>query len=216
MLRIEYVYWLIGAFLAACAWRDFAARRWTMAAFWAVIACAFVFGDAIKQATAGGTRWPAQLMGAGVIALGLLAATARTFGKTAGATNGSGTASGAETSRVEAAIQPGYASAAFALGMVAFTMVMGNAFAAFPVMMAGIGLPLLIAKHGAMPAALGSIGMLTGYCGTLLTPMAANFNIVPAVLLELRDQYAVIRVQVPTALALLSVNVVLMVMLIFR
>src|SRR5438445_12591410 len=112
MLRNEYVYWLIGAFFAACAWRDFAARRWTMAAFWAVIACAFVFGDAIKQATAGGTRWPAQLMGAGVIALGLLAATARTFGKTAGATNGSGTASGAETSRVEAAIQPGYASAA--------------------------------------------------------------------------------------------------------
>ena len=83
-------------------------------------------------------------------------------------------------------------------------------------MMAGIGLPLLVHKHGAAPAVLGSLGMLTGYCGTLLTPMAANFNIVPAVLLELRDQYAVIRAQLPTALVLLAVNVVLMVMLIFR
>jgi len=99
---------------------------------------------------------------------------------------------------------------------VLFTMIMGNAFAAFPVMMAGIGLPLLVHKHGAAPAVLGSLGMLTGYCGTLLTPMAANFNIVPAVLLELRDQYAVIRAQWPTALVLLVVNVILMAVLVFR
>ena len=105
---------------------------------------------------------------------------------------------------------------AFAFGMVLFAMIMGNAFAAFPEMMAGIGLPLLIHKHGAAPAVLGSLGMLTGYCGTLLTPMAANFNIVPAVLLELRDQYAVIRAQTPTALVLLVVNVILMAVLIFR
>jgi uncharacterized membrane protein len=83
-------------------------------------------------------------------------------------------------------------------------------------MMAGIGLPLLIQRHGASPAALGAMGMLTGYCGTLLTPMAANFNIVPAILLELRDQYGVIRMQVPTALALLAVNLVLMALLVFR
>ena len=38
--------------------------------------------------------------------------------------------------------------------------------------------------------------MLTGYCGTLMTPMAANFNIVPAALLELDDPYAVIRAQI--------------------
>jgi uncharacterized membrane protein len=105
---------------------------------------------------------------------------------------------------------------AFGLGMVAFTAIMGNAFAAFPVMMAGIGLPLLIQRHGANPAALGAMGMLTGYCGTLLTPMAANFNIVPAILLELRDQYGVIRMQVPTALVLLAVNLVLMSVLVFR
>jgi uncharacterized membrane protein len=99
---------------------------------------------------------------------------------------------------------------AFALGMVAFTAIMGNAFAAFPVLMAGIGLPLLVVRHGADPAALGALGMLSGYCGTLLTPMAANFNIVPAVLLELPDQYAVIRAQWPTALALLGVNLALL------
>jgi len=104
---------------------------------------------------------------------------------------------------------------AFAFGMVLFTVVMGNAFAAFPVMMAGIGLPLLIRQHGADPAILGAIGMLTGYCGTLLTPMAANFNIVPAVLLELPDQYGVIRAQVVTALGLLAVNVALMWLLVF-
>ena len=105
---------------------------------------------------------------------------------------------------------------AFAFGMVLFTTIMGNAFAAFPVMMAGIGLPLLVLKHGAAPAVLGSLGMLTGYCGTLLTPMAANFNIVPAVLLELPDEYAVIRAQLPTAFALLVVNVLLMAVLVFR
>jgi uncharacterized membrane protein len=105
---------------------------------------------------------------------------------------------------------------AFATGMVAFTVVMGNAFAAFPVMMAGIGLPLLIHRHGADPAVLGSIGMLTGYCGTLFTPMAANFNVVPVALLELPDQYAVIRAQLPTGLALLLVNVSLLWFLAFR
>ncbi|MGA9341682.1 MAG: DUF979 family protein, partial [Rhodanobacteraceae bacterium] len=105
---------------------------------------------------------------------------------------------------------------AFAIGMVVFTVIMGNAFAAFPVMMAGIGLPLLVLRHGAHPAVLGSIGMLTGYCGTLLTPMAANFNIVPVALLELPDQYAVIRAQLPTALALLAVNFLLMTFLVFR
>ena len=105
---------------------------------------------------------------------------------------------------------------AFAAGMVVFTVIMGNAFAAFPVMMAGIGLPLLVQRHGADPAILGAIGMLTGYCGTLLTPMAANFNIVPAVLLELDDQYGVIRAQAATGLWLMATNVLLMAWLCFR
>lgn len=105
---------------------------------------------------------------------------------------------------------------AYALGMAGFTMVMGNAFAAFPVMTAGIGLPLLVQGHGADAASMAAIGMLSGYCGTLMTPMAANFNLVPAALLELRDPYAVIRVQIPTALMLLAANVALMYLIVFR
>jgi uncharacterized membrane protein len=105
---------------------------------------------------------------------------------------------------------------AYALGMALFTMIMGNAFAAFPVMTAGIGLPLLVQGHGADAAPLAAIGMLSGYCGTLLTPMAANFNLVPAALLELKDPNAVIRAQVGTALPLLAANVVLMYVLVFR
>ncbi|KQY52777.1 DUF979 family protein [Lysobacter sp. Root494] len=105
---------------------------------------------------------------------------------------------------------------AFGLGMVLFTIIMGNAFAAFPVMMAGIGLPLLIQRHGADPAALGAIGMVTGYCGTLMTPMAANFNLVPAALLELDDPNAVIRMQLPTAIPLMLLNLLLMYWLVFR
>lgn len=98
----------------------------------------------------------------------------------------------------------------FALGMALFTMVMGNAFAAFPVMATAIGIPLLIEAYGGNPAVIGAVGMLAGFCGTLLTPMAANFNIVPAVLLELKDQNGVIRQQIGTAVPLWACNVVIM------
>ena len=104
---------------------------------------------------------------------------------------------------------------AYTVGMALFTMIMGNAFAAFPVITAGIGLPLIINMHGGDPAVLASIGMFSGYCGTLMTPMAANFNIVPAALLDLPDKNAVIKAQVPTALMLLIVNVFLMYFLVF-
>ena len=99
---------------------------------------------------------------------------------------------------------------AYGLGMVLLTVIMGNAFAAFPVMTAGVGLPLLVRLHGADPALVGALGMLTGYCGTLLTPMAANFNLVPVALLELPDPHAVIKAQAPTALLLLTVNLALL------
>jgi uncharacterized membrane protein len=105
---------------------------------------------------------------------------------------------------------------AYALGMAGFTMIMGNAFAAFPVMTAGVGLPLLVNGHGAEAASLAAIGMLSGYCGTLMTPMAANFNLVPAALLELDDPHAVIRAQVGTAIPLLACNVALMYFIPFR
>ncbi|WP_114238212.1 5-oxoproline transporter, DUF979 family subunit [Dyella sp. C9] len=104
----------------------------------------------------------------------------------------------------------------FALGMVLFTVIMGNAFAAFPVMMAGIGLPLLVHQYGAHPAILGSMGMLCGYCGTLLTPMAADYNLVPAALLELRSPYGVIRAQAWSAACIFVVTFLMMWLLVFR
>lgn len=323
MLKLQAIYWLLGAFLLYAAWLNARERRLAMAGFWAIVACPFLFGDAILAALAQGTRWPAQAMGAGVLALGVMASRVR-LGTTADddatqarrhacaqrlgnrlfgpalaiplvtlalvlvgpylrwgatplvdarqwtltalglacvvafaaalratrmtpatglregrrlldalgwaallpmllATLGSvfaATGVGDTIAAIVAALIPVDSRlaclAAFVLGMVLFTVIMGNAFAAFPVLMAGVGLPLLVQRHGADPAILGSIGMLTGYCGTLLTPMAANFNIVPAVLLELPDQYGVIRAQVPTALALLAVNFLLLWMLIFR
>jgi uncharacterized membrane protein len=104
----------------------------------------------------------------------------------------------------------------FALGMALFTMIMGNAFAAFPVMAAAIGVPLLIQAYGGDPAVIGAVGMLAGFCGTLMTPMAANFNLVPAALLELKDQYGVVKAQVPTALPLLAVNILILYFAAFR
>ena len=99
---------------------------------------------------------------------------------------------------------------AYCLGMVIFTMIMGNAFAAFAMITSAIGIPMLVVAHGANPAAVGAIAMLAGYCGTLMTPMAANFNIVPVALLEMRDQYGVIKAQIPIALAMLVLNILLM------
>ncbi len=95
---------------------------------------------------------------------------------------------------------------AFTGGMAIFTIMMGNAFAAFPVMMGGIGLPVLVMALGGDPVVVGAVGMLAGFCGTLLSPMAANFNIVPAALLNLPDRYAVIRAQWPTAVMLWLFN----------
>ena len=104
----------------------------------------------------------------------------------------------------------------FGVGMALFTMIMGNAFAAFPVMAAAIGVPLLIQGYGGDPAVVGAVGMLAGFCGTLMTPMAANFNIVPAALLELKDQYGVIKAQVATAIPLLVANLLIIYFAAFR
>ncbi|HEY7872231.1 MAG TPA: DUF979 family protein [Rudaea sp.] len=316
MLRVEYVYWLCGLVLVACALRELRAKRFAHAAFWGILAAIFLLGDVVKSMAAHGNALPEQLAGAGVIALGLIAgflrraptiesvpeserrsvsaarlghrlfvpaliipfgtlvftllqpfvpfggiadlgraeatlialglacvlatfaALALTRARARDAIDETGrlldalswaallpmllamlgavfavTGVGETIAHLTAAAIPVQSRLAcvlaFAVGMVAFTVIMGNAFAAFPVMMAGVGLPLLIGQHHAQAAALGALGMLTGYCGTLLTPMAANFNIVPAALLELRDPNGVIRAQVPTALWLLAINLLL-------
>ncbi|MBZ4324548.1 5-oxoproline transporter, DUF979 family subunit, partial [Streptomyces huiliensis] len=98
----------------------------------------------------------------------------------------------------------------YCAGMFLFTVVMGNGFAAFPVMTAAVGWPVLVEQaHGNAPAVL-AVGMLAGFCGTLVTPMAANYNLVPAALLELTDQYGPIKAQLPTAFILLGCNMAIM------
>jgi uncharacterized membrane protein len=321
MLTLPHVFYLVGALFAGTAVIDARARKWAVAAFWAILAVPFLIGEQVLAATKAGTRWPAQAMGLGVIALAVLAARIRStpppdhtplaereasaarlgnrlllpalaipvivgvlvldanylhlasrwleptkltlialgvatslaliaalvmtrarpiHGLTEGrrlldsigwavalpillATLGSvfaDTGVGKAIASIVSAVIPTDSRLAcllaYGLGMVAFTAIMGNAFAAFPVMTAGVGLPLLVTHHGADPAALGAIGMLTGYCGTLLTPMAANFNIVPAILLELRDPNGVIRAQWQTALVLLASNLVIMYVIVFR
>lgn len=322
MLRIEYVYWLIAAFLLYTAWRNLRERQFPRAAFWLLLGLLFAGGDVVLAQLQAGRAWPAQVAGCMVIALALLApllrrrahaetaqSTARLasalrlghrlfipalliplvtllvalfgshlsmggmalFAKPQMALTGlalacvvalfaaarvaqaplhQGLAEGRRLldaigwaallplllaalgevftqSGVGAAIAA-LASAAlpagnafmcllmFALGMVMFTVIMGNAFAAFPVMMAGIGLPLLVQRYGAHPAVLGSMGMLCGYCGTLLTPMAADFNLVPAALLELRSPYGVIRAQAWSAAAIFIVTFIAMWLLAFH
>ncbi len=100
------------------------------------------------------------------------------------------------------------------LGMALFTIVMGNSFAAFPVIATGVLVPLIIKPFGVNPAMAAIITLTAGSSGTLMTPMAANFNIVPAALLNLRDQYGVIKFQLPYAFTIWAFHVVLLWLLI--
>ncbi|WP_291259969.1 DUF979 domain-containing protein [Fusobacterium sp.] len=102
----------------------------------------------------------------------------------------------------------------YCLAMAIFTIIMGNAFAAFAVITAGIGIPFVI-NLGADPAVVGALGLTAGYCGTLMTPMAANFNIVPASILEMENKNGVILVQAPIAGTLLILHIILMYLLAF-
>ncbi|HEV7816205.1 MAG TPA: DUF979 domain-containing protein [Janthinobacterium sp.] len=108
------------------------------------------------------------------------------------------------------------AVAVYCIGMALFTVIMGNGFAAFPVMTGGVGIPVLVGVYHANPALMAAIGMFSGYCGTLMTPMATIFNIVPVALLDLPDKNSVIKAQIPTALPLLAVNIGLLYFLMYR
>ena len=98
---------------------------------------------------------------------------------------------------------------AYCVGMALFTAVMGNAFAAFSVITAGIGVPFVFAL-GANPLIASALALTAGFCGTLLTPMAANFNIVPASILDIKNQYGVIKAQAPFAVIMLIIHIILM------
>ena len=106
------------------------------------------------------------------------------------------------------------AVAVYCIAMALFTMIMGNGFAAFSVITVGIGIPFVIAQ-GANPIVVGALGLTAGYCGTLMTPMAANFNIMPAALLETKGKYAIIFSQIPVAITMLIIHIILMYTLAF-
>jgi uncharacterized membrane protein len=153
----------------------------------------------------------ADMVGWAIILPQLLASLGAIF-----AISGVGKAVGEIATRYLPLDHPFEAVAVYCAGMAAFTAIMGNAFAAFPVMTAAIGLPLIVHRFHGNAAIMAAIGMLSGFCGTLTTPMAANFNIVPAALLELSDRNAVIKVQLPTAGLMLIANTLLMYVLVFR
>lgn len=100
---------------------------------------------------------------------------------------------------------------AFAVGMMLFTILMGNAFGAITVMTIGIGGPCIL-QYGADPVVIGMIALTCGYCGTLCTPMAANFNIVPVAILEMKDKFGVIKNQLAVALVMLVFQIIYMIM----
>lgn len=106
------------------------------------------------------------------------------------------------------------AVAVYCIAMALFTIIMGNGFAAFSVITIGVGIPFVIGQ-GANPVIVGALGLTAGYCGTLVTPMAANFNIMPAALLETKNKYSIIKSQIPVALTMLVIHIFLMYFLAF-
>ncbi len=100
----------------------------------------------------------------------------------------------------------------YAIGMVLFTMIMGNAFAAITVMTVGIGAQFVLA-YGANPVVIGMLALTCGYCGTLLTPMAANFNILPVAILNMKDRWGAIKNQVLVAIFMLVFQICYMIVL---
>ena len=94
--------------------------------------------------------------------------------------------------------------------MMLFTIIMGNAFAAITVMTVGIGAPFVL-SYGADPVLIGMLALTCGYCGTLLTPMAANFNMVPVALLDMKRRFTVIRNQFVIALIMITFQIIYMI-----
>ena len=70
------------------------------------------------------------------------------------------------------------------------------------------GILRLFASEGPYaPSPVFTVGMLSGFCGALVIPTVANFNLVPATLLEMQGRYGPIKAQLPTAGLVLLVNI---------
>ena len=199
----------LAAVLIATFWKDLGANNAIgMSALVALIVTFLITKVKPKYVARDGARLMDNVGSIGILPQ-LLAALGALF-----------TAAGVGTviaSGVETVIPEGnhfIATAVYCIAMALFTIIMGNGFAAFSVITIGIGIPFLI-MQGANPVVVGALGLTAGYCGTLMTPMAANFNIMPAALLETKNKYSIIKSQVPVALALLVVHIFLMYFLAF-
>ena len=200
----------LSAWLIATVWKKLGANNAVgLSAMIALIVVFFVTGAKKEYAVKDGTRLmdnvgPVGLLPQVLAALGALFTAAGV---------GDVIAKGIETiipdnNRLIAVI-------IYCLAMALFTAIMGNGFAAFSVITVGIGIPFLI-NQGANPLVVGAMGLTAGYCGTLMTPMAANFNIMPAALLETKNKYGIIKMQLPFAIAMLLTHIVLMYICAFR
>lgn len=192
------------AVLVATFWKSLGANNAIGVSGLAALLVAFVlFRTKPAQAVTDGTRLMDNVGSAGILpqilaALGALFTAAGVGDVIAGA--------------VQHVIPDGsrfIACVVYCVAMALFTIIMGNGFAAFSVITVGVGIPFLI-MNGANPVVVGALGLTAGYCGTLLTPMAANFNIMPAALLETRDKYVIIKRQVPMAVTMLIIHILLM------
>ena len=157
------------------------------------------FGDMMKQSDR-----MVQQVGAVAILPQLLAALGAIF-----AAAGVGEVIASIIGNMIPTVNPWTGSIAYVLGMAVFTAIMGNAYAAFTVITAGIGVPFVIAQ-GADPAIAAAIAMTAGYCGTLLTPMAGNFNVLPVGLLEMKDRNGVIKEQTLFSIIMIIAHILLM------
>lgn len=157
------------------------------------------FGDMMKQSDR-----MVQQVGAVAILPQLLAALGAIF-----AAAGVGEVIASIIGNMIPTVNPWTGSIAYVLGMAVFTAIMGNAYAAFTVITAGIGVPFVIAQ-GADPAIAAALAMTAGYCGTLMTPMAGNFNVLPVGLLEMKDRNGVIKEQAPFSILMIIAHILLM------
>ena len=110
------------------------------------------FGDMMKQSDR-----MVQQVGAVAILPQLLAALGAIF-----AAAGVGEVIASIIGNMIPTVNPWTGSIAYVLGMAVFTAIMGNAYAAFTVITAGIGVPFVIAQ-GADPAIAAALAMTAGY-----------------------------------------------------
>ena len=71
-------------------------------------------------------------------------------------------------------------------------------------------MPLIIRPLGVDASMAGLFTLTAGACGTLVTIMAANFNLVPVALLKMQNPLGVIRFQLPYAAVMWGCHVLLL------